>query len=155
MFTTLLIFHALVSVALLGAITHQLASVLRRPGGAVASASFIGNFRSVRAFSYTNAIVLLYVVTLILGCVIYPPYRLDIRSALDDLGMREANGAFEIKEHFAAIGLFLLPAYWAYWNQPAAASVTARRALTAILAGFVWWNFLVGHILNNIKGFGQ
>jgi len=29
---------------------------------------------------------------------------------------------------------------------------TARRYLTWLLAFIVWWSFLVGHVLNNIKG---
>src|SRR4029077_16970587 len=54
MITTLLIIHALLAVALLGAIPHQAASVwlpARRPAG-----SFVGRFRSVAAASYANAI---------------------------------------------------------------------------------------------------
>ena len=30
-----------------------------------------------------------------------------------------------------------------------------RAALTALLAFIVWWNFLTGHIVNNIRGFGS
>ena len=30
-----------------------------------------------------------------------------------------------------------------------------RAALTTILAFIVWWSFLIGHVLNNIKGFGE
>jgi hypothetical protein len=26
--------------------------------------------------------------------------------------------------------------------------------LTSILAFIIWWNFLVGHVVNNIRGFG-
>ncbi len=153
--TTLLIFHALLSVALLGAITHQVFGAWRRPGG-VTGSSFAASFRSVRPPTYTNAVILLYIATSILGDLVYPLYRLEVRTALDDLGFREANGIFEIKEHFAAIGLFMLPAYWLYWQSPLGAdTASARRWITTILAFFVWWNFLVGHILNNIKGFGQ
>jgi hypothetical protein len=66
------------------------------------------------------------------------------------------NGAFELKEHFAAVGLGLLPAYWHSWRQPLEAAYASTRAiLTALLAFIVWWNFLVGHILNNIRGFGS
>ena len=69
------------------------------------------------------------------------------------LQMRAANGLFEIKEHFAAVGLGLLPTYWLFWRQPLVPQqATARRALTWLLAFIVWWNFLVGHVLNNIKG---
>jgi hypothetical protein len=48
----------------------------------------------------------------------------------------------------------MLPAYWYFWHDPHAAEYARTRAvLTAILAFIVWWGFLVGHILNNIRGF--
>jgi hypothetical protein len=69
--------------------------------------------------------------------------------------MRSAEGAFELKEHFAAIGLGLLPVYWYYWQQPLVPEHARTRAmLTSILAFAVWFSFLVGHVLNNIRGFG-
>ncbi|MFX6888176.1 hypothetical protein ABTH62_20385, partial [Acinetobacter baumannii] len=64
MATTLLIVHGLVAVALLGAITHQTlaasATVDLRPG------SFVGRFRSVPSGSFANAVVVLYVVSVLL-----------------------------------------------------------------------------------------
>jgi hypothetical protein len=64
------------------------------------------------------------------------------------------NGLFELKEHFVAVGLGMLPAYWYFWRQPLANDYLRTRAiLTSILAFIVWWSFLVGHILNNIRGF--
>jgi hypothetical protein len=154
MTTTLLIIHGLLAVALLGAITHQAASVWlpsRRPAG-----SFVGRFRSVPATSYANAIVFLYVCTAILGGIIYAEYRVTVRFVLEQLDLWKANGAFELKEHFATIGLGMLPAYWFYWRSPLSEEHARTRAvLTAILAFIVWWNFLVGHVLNNIRGFGS
>ena len=152
MITTILILHLLLATALLGAITHQAFSTSKHP----ASPSFIGKFRSVGAASYTNAIVLLFIVTSIGGALLYPPYRLDVRPTLEDLDLRAANGVFEIKEHLAAIGMGLLPAYWFFWRQPLTADgLVARRYLTWMLAFIIWWNFLVGHILNNIRGLFQ
>jgi hypothetical protein len=152
--TVLLIVHGLLAVALLGAITHQTASVwlpARKPAG-----SFVGRFRSVPAPSYANAIIVLYVCTAILGGVIYAEYRITVRLVLEQLELWKANGVFELKEHFAAIGLGMLPAYWFYWRAPLAQEHTRTRAiLTAMLAFIVWWNFLAGHILNNIRGFGS
>jgi hypothetical protein len=154
MITTLLILHGLLAVALLGAITHQALSTAKRVS--VAERSFIDKFRSVGAASYSNAIVVLFVVTCIGGALLYPPYRLDVRPTLEDLDLRAANGVFEIKEHLAAIGLGLLPAYWFFWRQPLSVEgVVPRRYLTWILAFVIWWNFLVGHILNNIRGLFQ
>ena len=100
--------------------------------------------------AYATAVVVLFVVTAIGGALLYPQYRLDVRTALEDLQMRAANGVFEIKEHLVAIGLGLLPTYWLFWKAPEQAA--ARRYLTWLLAFIVWWSFLVGHVLNNIKG---
>jgi hypothetical protein len=150
MTTALLIVHGLLAVALLGAITHQAASVLWpavRPAG-----SFTGRFRAVAAPGYANAVVILYVLTATLGAVIYGEYRISVRIVLEELHLNMANGSFELKEHLAAIGLGMLPAYWWSWRQPEA---RWRTPLTAILAFVVWWNFLVGHVLNNIRGFGS
>ena len=64
-----------------------------------------------------------------------------------------ANGVFEIKEHLVAIGLGLLPSYWLFWRRANGPDTAApRRYLTWLLAFFVWWSFIVGHVLNNIRG---
>jgi hypothetical protein len=107
----------------------------------------------VDSSAYATAIVVLFVVTAIGGSLLYPQYRLDVRTALEDLQLRAANGVFEIKEHLVAIGLGLLPTYWLFWKAPLVPEqATARRYLTWLLAFIVWWSFLVGHVLNNIKG---
>lgn len=163
MITTLLILHGLLAVALLGALTHQALAVCwpaRNP------ASFVARFRAVSGVSYTNAVIILFVITFILGIVIYPAYRLNVRSYLTDYRLLSAEGAFEIKEHLSVIALGLLPFYWLLWRRSAieafgadgaAAGVNgaesfARASVTLLLAVTVWFDFLVGHILNNIRG---
>ena len=152
--TTLLIIHGLVAVALLGAITHQTlaawAIVDVRPG------SFFGRFRSVPSGSFANAVVVLYVVSALLGGILYLYFRVDVRPELERAGHWHVLGLFDLKEHFAAIGLALLPAYWVCWRRPHAdESAQTRTALTSILAFIVWWSFLTGHVANNIMGFGS
>ncbi len=153
MFTVLLIVHGLFAVALLGAITHQTASAwlpARKSAG-----SFVGRFRAVTAASYTKAIIALYVCTFLLGSIIYPEFRVSIRGVVEEVGQHAVMGTFELKEHFAVVGLAVLPAYWYFWRLPLADEHRrTRRALTAILAFIVWWNFLVGHVINNVRGFG-
>jgi hypothetical protein len=153
LFIALLIVHGLFAVALLGAITHQAASVwlpARKP-----AESFARRFRAVTGAGYTNAIIVLYVCTMLLGAIIYPEFRVSIRGVLDELDVPAAMGAFELKEHFAVVGLAVLPAYWFFWRLPLAdGHRRTRGALTAILAFIVWWNFLVGHVVNNFRGFG-
>ena len=149
----LLIVHGLLAVALLGAITHQVVAVwwpVRAAAG-----TFVTKFRAVPSTSYVTAIVVLYLLTAGLGAIIYTHYTISARVAIIQLQLWKPYGLFEIKEHFAALGLAALPAYWYFWRVPnAPGGVQARAMLTAILAFIVWWNFLIGHIINNLRGFG-
>ena len=153
MATALLIVHGLVAVALLGAITHQTLSawapVSARPG------SFFGRFRTVPAAAFANAVVVLYLTAAVLGAIIYLDFRVDVRPTLEQAGHWQVLGVFDLKEHFAAIGGALLPAYWVCWRRPRDDEpARARAILTSIIAFIVWWGFLAGHIANNIMGFG-
>lgn len=147
----LLICHGIVAVILVGAVTHQAIGVWKtRP---MPSATFFQSLVNTRGATYTNAIVILYLLTAIGGGIIYPTYVLDVKGSLTDAQMLSAIGAFEIKEHFAIIGVAMLPTYWYYWKKVGPAEhVMTRRLATTLLALLVWWSFVVGHILNNIKG---
>ncbi len=152
MMIVLLIIHGLLAVGLLGAITHQAigAWLPARPG----ADSFIGRMRSVSAPAYVTAVVVLFIATALLGGIIYPTYRLNVRIVLEQYELHKANGVFELKEHLVAVGMGMLPAYWYLWRQPLSEQLAqSRKVVTAILAFIVWWGFLVGHILNNIRGF--
>lgn len=151
MIQALLILHVLIGAALLGALTHQSFAVARRPKGP--ASTFVSRFTAVNSPTFTNVVVLLFAVNIVLGGLLYPRYRIDVRPFLEDMQLRAANGVFETKEHFAAVGLGLLPAYWLFWRSPLSAeSAAARKYLTWMLAFISWWNFLVGELLNNIKG---
>lgn len=154
MFTVLLIVHGLCAVALLGAVTHQAFAVwwpARKAAGLVSS------FRAVQAAKFRNGIIWLFVITFVLGAVVYPPYRLTVRTYFETARLWNANGSFELKEQFAVLALGMLPFYWLAWRQPLdEALASARRATSAILCFVVWYGFLVGHVLNNIRGlYGQ
>lgn len=150
MITALLIIHGVMAVFLIGAITHQTLGVFwpRRPG----QTSFVANARGIRPQLYVSAVMVLYVITFLLGAYLYPTYRVFVRPPLEDLQLTYAIGVFEIKENFAAIGLALLPSYWYFWTQTDK-FVTTRRAITAIYFVTIWYNFIAGHILNNVRGF--
>jgi hypothetical protein len=152
----LLITHGIVAVFTLGALTHQVISLTWAPKGA-GQAGFVTSLRAVRAAHYTNAIIVLYVITAILGGLIYVNYRIEVRQFyLDQYKMYKSNGLFEMKEHLIAMGLGLLPAYWYYWKQELKPEIAkVRTVLSAYLAFAVWFSFLVGHWLNNIQGFGK
>lgn len=149
----LLIFHGLLAVALLGAVTHQAVAVW---WPARAAGTFVTRFRAVPSTTYVSAIVVLYLLTAVLGAIIYTHYTITARVAIIQLQLWKPYGLFEMKEHFAAIGLGILPAYWYFW-QPSVGDrhPRARAMLTALLAFVVWWNFLIGHVINNLRGFGS
>ena len=150
MATFLLIIHGLLAVVLLGGITHQAMSVAwpsRSKKGIVSS------FRAVSGSVYTNANIVLYLLTATLGGTIYPVYRVGVRTYLENARLYPAVGSFEIKEQFISVGLGMLPLYWMLWRRPPEDGTrSARLAVTLILCFIVWYGFLVGHVLNNIRG---
>jgi hypothetical protein len=152
MISALLLIHGLLAVVLVGAITHQ-AFAASAPRAEPRKKSFFSRFRKTDAASYSNAVVILFAAIIVLGSILYPSYRLGVRPLLQAQDLRAANGSFEIKEHFSALALLLLPAYWAAWKQPLAPGYgSVRVGLTWILAFIVWWNFVIGQLLVNIKG---
>src|SRR5262249_51827668 len=118
--------------------------------------SFISSVRSVPSATYTNAIIILFIVTAVFGSIIYTEYRVTIRSTLPDYRLYVPASALELNEHFFSIGLGLLPAYCYYWRPSVAKDFAGTRIIvTALLAAIVWYAFLTGHVLNDIRGFGS
>ena len=147
--TFLLIVHGLLAVVLLGGLTHQAMSAA---WPSRSKTGIISAFRAVSGSVYTNANIALYLATAILGGAIYPVYRVSVRTYLENARLYSAVGSFEIKEQFISLGLGMLPLYWLVWRSTDTAARTARIAVTLILCFIVWYAFLVGHVLNNIRG---
>jgi hypothetical protein len=154
----ILIVHLLLAITLLGALTHQTVALLwparpvtPAPGGP----SFGRAYRGVRVQLYTNVVIVLFLLTAVIGALMYGPYRLTILPYFYGHGLKLFGGIFELKEHFVVIGVALLPVYWYLWKKvPLNEQVAWRSAVTATLAVFVWYSFLVGHVLNNLRGLG-
>jgi hypothetical protein len=149
----LLIIHGILAVFLLGAVTHQALGVAWPV--TKKSSGFVGAIRSVNSMNYTNAIMILFIVTFALGTIIYPTYRVSVRTVLQEYRDFKPEGMFEMKEHLLALSLALLPLYWFFWRTASESNRVARTMLTGILAVAVWWAILTGHIINNIRGFGS
>jgi hypothetical protein len=146
----LVILHGLISIALIGAVTHQGLGVWRRVAPA---RSFFERFRAVGGAGYANAVVVLYLVTFLFGAYVYPAYVLGVKASLADNGETNMIFIFQVKEHIAVLGLVLLPGYWYLWRSVSLTEqVAVRRFVTTILMLSVWWNLVVGHILNNVRG---
>ena len=151
MITFLFVLHGLCAIALLGAITHQAAAVWLPVRGP--DPSFVARFRAVKAASYVNAIIILFLITFTLGAIVHPTYRIGARIYMEDLRMSAPVGSFEVKEHLITFALGLLPTYWYFWRAPPAPGMeAARKSVVMVLALFIWAAFLTGHVLNNIRG---
>ena len=154
--TVLLIVHGLLAVALLGALTHQAMAVLSPMRKGVSGQGFIVRFRSVSGPRYTAAVCILWVLTFVFGAWLYAKYRIYVRIPIEEEGHWKTQGAFELKEHLVTFGLGALPAYWYLWQNAAnAAYDSARKWLTVWLAAVCWYGFLVGHVVNNVRGYGS
>jgi len=152
-FWTLWLFvHFILALGLLGALTHQAMAValpVRKP-----AAGIVSRFRAVPATEYATTVCVLYVLIFLVGSYIYPQYRIAIRIPLEAGHYYKTGGFFDFKEHVAAIGLVLLPAYWYFWkNSQNPQYDNARKGVTLVLAVAVWFLFIVGHVLNNARGF--
>jgi hypothetical protein len=154
--TIWLLVHLILAVALIGALTHQAVAVMTPVRQVAGPGGFVTRFRAVPAAGYATAVCVLWVVTFIVGSYIYTKYRIYVRIPIEQAGHWKAQGFFDFKEHIASIGLVLLPAYWYFWkNAQNPAYDTARKAVTVYLAVACWFLFIVGHVLNNIRGFGS
>lgn len=151
MIVATLIAHGLIATALLGAITHQAMAALRLTLRDGHGDSFVARYSGVRPPAFRNAVIVMYVIGFGLGCLIYPDYRLDARIPIEEMQLGWAVGLFELKEHFGGIGLAMLPLYAHYWS-PMRAPETGRLATTLLLACITWFDFVAGHIVNNIRG---
>ena len=110
--TILAIVHALLAVALLGALTHQAVAVLApSPGRERMEGGFVTRFRAVSGPSYAGVVCLLWVLAFIMGGWIYLKYRIYVRIPIEQEGFWKTLGSFELKEHLSTIGLGLLPFY--------------------------------------------
>ncbi len=154
MFTFLLILHGLFSVALLGGLTHQAFAAIIP---AHTSGGFTTAYRAVSAARFTNANIILYLITFVLGAIIYSPYRIAVRTWIERARLWYVSGLFEYKEQMLAIGLGMLPFFWLVWRNPKDEEhAVARKWTTGILCAMVWYSFVAGHIVNNVRGlFGQ
>jgi hypothetical protein len=149
-----LLIHLVLSVALIGALTHQAVAVMMPVRQMAGPGGFVTRFRAVPAPGYALAVCVLWVLTFIVGSFIYTKYRIYIRIPIEQGGFWWTQGFFDFKEHVASIGLALLPAYWYFWkNAQDPQYDLVRKMVTVYLALACWFLFIVGHVLNNTRGF--
>ena len=95
----LLIVHLFATFVLVGAMTHNLlivAGYLRGKFG-----------RQKLEWLYVRVSLWAYIITYVVGALIYPAYRVHIRNYFDP-ELPWATGLFEVKEHWGAVALAML-----------------------------------------------
>src|SRR5258706_15529413 len=90
--------HALLAVALLGALTHPAAAVLAPPRAGIAG-GFVTYFRSGSGPRYAAAVCVLWVLVFIVGAWIYAPYRLHVPLLMEQEQLWKTLWVVEVKEH--------------------------------------------------------
>lgn len=146
--TALLVVHALLGVALLGATTHDAILVvgyLRGRFGRVALEKI-----------YVRIQVVAYVATFVLGAVLYPAYRIYVRAEVFEPHVPWAVNLFDIEENLAALGLPLVIGYaWLSRVLDPRRDSTWRPLYAALglsLAAIVWFNVVAGLVLVAERG---
>ncbi|MCB9557319.1 MAG: hypothetical protein H6707_14525 [Deltaproteobacteria bacterium] len=139
----LLLLHALASLALTGAVTHN---------GLIAIRQLFGQATKTRLQKlYVKLAFYLYVPSFVLGLLIYPAFRVRVRAAYLDAAIPLAKRLFEVKEHWLAIGLAILLVYY-----PLSRVIDVRRrdgvtlmynVFGIALALIVWLSTIVGLLL--------
>jgi hypothetical protein len=106
-----LLLHALVGCAALAVSVHVLHFAIR--GGQEGNAAF-----RAKARRYARVTWPVYLATMLTGILIYPAYKVTVRDAWLDAHAPAMTGLFEIKEHWAALGMILTWAAWRYYCRP-------------------------------------
>lgn len=121
----LLVVHAAAAIALVGSATHN---------GILAVRHLAGHSTRARLQRvYVRVVGWAYLTTFGLGLAIYPSFRVGVREAWLDEHVPLASRFFEIKEHWLALGLFILAAYWPMSRTVNVARRTADARLYHVL----------------------
>lgn len=143
----LLIAHTLLGILLLGTITHNALITWRY---------LKGDFRRINLEKlYVKVAAVAYGLTFTLGAVLYPNYRYYVRALYFDQELPWASHLFDIKEHWAGIGLGLMVAF--YLMSRTIQPRSDRRALffyvflSLSLAVIVWFTLISGLYLTSLR----
>jgi len=143
----LLLVHLFATFVLVGAMTHNLLIVVNYLRGKFG--------RQKLEWLYVRVSLWAYVITYVVGALIYPAFRVHIRGYFDP-ELPWATGLFEVKEHWGAVALALLFVYYFLRKnfQP-----TAERdklflyvPLCFLLNIVLWYKIVVGCYLTLLKG---
>lgn len=152
MYRALLIVHAVLGCAVVGALTHNFVWSLRYLRGAYGRAPAERRFLRWAGRLFAAAFVG--------GLLLYPQYKLEVRVGWLDSHRPWVGRLFDIKEHVAAVAcaLLLAQAWLARRAHPADVKAPLGRvvyvSLAGLNAGLVWIVALLGLYTTTHRSFG-
>lgn len=139
-FKLLLVLHAALAVALLGASVHNAVLGARTLFGLPV--------RNKLVRLYPKLALVLGLITTLAGAIVYPEFRVEVRAAYLDQALPWASAAFEVKEHLVLLALALLGAQVAWGAERS----RPWGASAAVLSGaFFVYSGLVGLLLTTLR----
>jgi hypothetical protein len=143
----LVVLHAAVAFALVGAATHH---------ALIAIGYLRGVFKIRLARVYATTVAATWLVTFALGLLSYPTFRITARAAYLDQYEPWASRLFELKEHAAALGIPLVLGAVALSRvfEPKRDRALARAyaAIVLLAAAIVWFDAFSGLAITLAKG---
>lgn len=144
----LLVLHALLAILLLGSTTHNV--LLTVP-------YLWGKVRKVKLEKlYVKVMTVAYGLTFALGAIVYPNYRYHVRDQYFDAKAPWASNLFDIKEHWAGVGLALMLSYLVLSlvmdPKRDRSLVLIYVFLSVSLATIVWFALISGLVITSARG---
>lgn len=143
----LVVLHALAAIVLIGASTHH----------AIVAVGYLrGVYRTRLGRTYAAVVAVSYLVTFSLGAAAYPTFRTRVRGEYLDAHAPWASNLFDIKEHFASLGLPLVLGAFALSRALDPKHDAALRATYAVMVGggalVVWFDVIAGLLVTLARG---
>jgi len=147
-YNLVIVVHLLVTIVLIGAMTHNLLIVLRYVRGKFG--------RKKLEYYYLKVSLWAYVVVYALGALAYPAFRINTRMRLFDENMPWATGLFEVKEHWGALGLAFFVVYYllrrSFEPDEEKEKLWFYVPLCLLLNVILWYKVVIGCYVALLKG---
>jgi len=147
-YVVLLLAHLIAAGVLVGSLIHNLLIVNNYVHGKFG--------RKKREWYFVRVSLWSYVIVYVLGCLIYPAFRIYFRATYFDTDLPWATGLFEVKEHWGSLGLAFFCVYY-YLRKNFEPDVEKDKLwlyvpLCVLLNVIVWYKVIVGCYLSLLKG---
>lgn len=143
----LVVVHALAAMVLIGASTHQAIIVF---------GYLRGVYKSRLGRIYAATVLVSYLVTFALGAAAYPAFRYHTRALYLDRYQPWASNLFDVKEHFASLGLPLVIGVFVLSRvlEPKSdrSLLPGYAVLSFGVAAIVWFNVIAGLVVTLARG---